>query len=141
MNKDVLEAMKRLIAVLEAENDALGEARLAEATALLAEKQEAAARLAQAVREAEALCVAPHGNPAPVPGTPKPPSPERALLRRMLDLSRRNDRLLERAIAAQKRVIDLLTALPADKTIRPYGNQGSYAEGGPNRPNLFTSRA
>lgn len=52
MSASIIPAMQRLIAILEAENSALEEARIPDALALLPEKQDAARTLEQEVSAA-----------------------------------------------------------------------------------------
>lgn len=95
-------AAVRLLAVLEAENDALQKPDVAGVGALLAEKAAATAGL------------------LPLPDTPE----AAALAQRLQALAGENRRLLERAMAVQSRVVELV-ARAAQRTARDAGRYGA----------------
>ena len=101
--KDPMAAGATLSATLEAENAALAALDLPRAAALVADKQRAIADLAAAE--------APAANPA-----------AERMARRLRALALENKRLLERAIAAQGRVIGIV-AQAAAATPDGYGGQ------------------
>lgn len=139
MSASIIPAMQRLIDVLEAENAALECAKIPEVLALLPEKQQAATQLAREVSVAndrrESLC----SRPEEIEETGFS-APYRELLEQMADLGHRNGELLQRAIAAQKRVIELLTKVPSHGLPPNYGQQGGYMQT-TERQALFTSKA
>lgn len=143
MSASIIPAMQRLIAILEAENSALEEARIPDALALLGDKQDAARTLKHEVAVAndrrEELCPC-YPDDENAAGEDSPAFPYRNLLEQMTELGNRNGELLQRAITAQKRVIELLTSTPAAALPQNYGNQGSYAPV-TDRQALFTSKA
>lgn len=144
MSASIIPAMQRLIAILEAENSALEEARIPEALALLADKQDAARTLEQEVSAAndrkESLCPCCPDDDENEKRVASPAFPYRELLEQMTELGNRNGELLQRAITAQKRVIELLTSTPATAVPQNYGNQGGYAPV-TDRQALFISKA
>lgn len=103
MSSDLIAAGTALAATLEAENAALGALDLPRAAAMLDEKQRVVADLAAAE--------------APAPN----PAAER-MARRLRALALENKRLLERAIAAQGRVIGIV-AQAATATPDGYGSR------------------
>ncbi|MFT8521079.1 flagellar protein FlgN [Gluconobacter oxydans] len=143
MSASIIPAMQRLIAILEAENSALEEARIPDALALLPEKQDAARTLEQEVSAAndrrEKLCPCCPEDDEAVAREDSPAFPYRDLLEQMTELGNRNGELLQRAITAQKRVIELLTSTPMTAQPQNYGNQGGYAPV-TDRPALFVSK-
>ncbi|KXV46908.1 hypothetical protein AD945_12505 [Gluconobacter albidus] len=144
MSASIIPAMQRLIAILEAENSALEEARIPDALALLPDKQNAARTLEQEVSVAndrkQDLCpCCPDDEENPVQQESSA-LPYRDLLDQMTELGNRNGELLQRAIMAQKRVIELLTSTPAAALPQNYGNQGAYAPVS-ERQALFVSKA
>ncbi|GBR44148.1 flagellar protein FlgN [Gluconobacter roseus] len=143
MSASIIPAMQRLIAILEAENSALEEARIPDALALLNDKQDAARTLEQEVAIAndrkEELCPC-CPDEENVAREDSPALPYRDLLEQMTELGNRNGELLQRAITAQKRVIELLTSTPTASLPQSYGNQGSYAPV-TDRQALFISKA
>ncbi|AQS89781.1 MULTISPECIES: flagellar protein FlgN [Gluconobacter] len=144
MSASIIPAMQRLIAILEAENSALEEARIPDALALLPDKQNAARTLEQEVSVAndrkQDLCpCCPDDEENPVQQESSA-LPYRDLLDQMTELGNRNGELLQRAITAQKRVIELLTSTPAAALPQNYGNQGAYAPVS-ERQALFVSKA
>ncbi|MQR98377.1 flagellar protein FlgN [Gluconobacter aidae] len=143
MSASIIPAMQRLIAILEAENSALEEARIPDALALLQEKQDAARKLGQEVSAAndrrENLCPCCPEDDGTVAREDSPAFPYRDLLAQMTELGNRNGELLQRAITAQKRVIELLASTPMTAQPQNYGNQGGYAPV-TDRPALFVSK-
>lgn len=143
MIASIIPAMQRLIAILEAENSALEEARIPDALALLPEKQDAARTLEQEVSAAndrrENLCPCCPEDDEAVAREDSPAFPYRDLLEQMTELGNRNGELLQRAITAQKRVIELLTSTPMTAQPQNYGYQGGYAPV-TDRPALFVSK-
>ncbi|MBF0858988.1 flagellar protein FlgN [Gluconobacter sp. LMG 31484] len=143
MSASIIPAMQRLIAILEAENSALEEARILDALAFLGDKKDAARTLEHEVAAAndrkEELCPC-CPDDENVAGADAPALPYRDLLEQMTELGNRNGELLQRAITAQKRVIELLTSTPTTALPQNYGNQGSYAPV-TDRQALFTSKA
>ncbi len=98
MNKDLITAATQLADTLEAENAALGALDLPRAAGMLADKQRAVAELASAQT------------------TPVPNEAAERVARRLKALAMENKRLLERAIAAQERVIGVVAHAAAAKT-------------------------
>lgn len=143
MSASIIPAMQRLIAILEAENSALEEARIPDALALLPDKQDAARTLEQEVSAAnerrDTLCPCCPEDDETAAREDSPAFPYRDLLDQMTELGNRNGELLQRAITAQKRVIELLTSTPMTAQPQNYGNQGSYAPVN-DRPALFISK-
>lgn len=144
MSASIIPAMQRLIAILEAENTALEEARIPDALALLDDKQDAAKTLEKEVSAAnvrmEDFCPCLSEGGANEGREDWPAFPYRDLLEQMTELGNRNGELLQRAITAQKRVIELLTATPAAALPQNYGNQGGYVAS-VDRQALFVSKA
>ncbi|MBS1101522.1 flagellar protein FlgN [Gluconobacter sp. Dm-62] len=144
MSASIIPAMQRLIAILEAENSALEEARIPDALALLADKQDAAKTLEDEVSAAndrrEDLCPCRPEDEENKAQEGSAAFPYRDLLEQMTELGNRNGELLQRAITAQKRVIELLTSTPATSQPQNYGHQGSYAPAA-DRQALFVSKA
>lgn len=106
-------AAARLSRVLDAENAALRTLDLPAAAALLNEKLAATRSLAEAAAHA---------------GTREAPNPEAAgLALRLRDLAQENRLLLERAIAVQGRVLDLVARAARQGTGQPlrYGAGGA----------------
>ncbi|GBR67178.1 flagellar protein FlgN [Gluconobacter kanchanaburiensis] len=132
MSASIIPAMQRLISILEAENSALEEARIPDALTLLPDKQAAARILEQEVaaandrRQGQCPRCSEDDDGISV-GEFLPALPYRELLEQMMELGNRNGELLQRAITAQKRVIELLTAKPVASLPQNYGNQGDYA--------------
>lgn len=114
MTGEVAEAAEALIAVLARENAALLALDVTSAGALLAEKTRSADRLAAALRAVPAA----------------PDRAMRGLGLRLRDLTEQNRRLLERAIAAQGRVLDIIArALPQAAALPArYGASGSLTQ-------------
>lgn len=143
MSASIIPAMQRLIAILEEENSALEEARIPDALALLSDKQDAARTLEQEVSAAnerrDALCSCCPDDNETAAREDSPVFPYRDLLEQMTELGNRNGQLLQRAITAQKRVIELLTSTPMTARPQNYGNQGNYAPVN-DRPALFVSK-
>ncbi|EHH68802.1 flagellar protein FlgN [Gluconobacter morbifer] len=143
MSLSLVSAIKRLIAVLKAENDALTAAQVPQALALLPEKQAAATALEKEVADATARQSVCGTRSADVQLPDKPAAPflpYHHLLEQVTELGNRNGELLQRAITAQKRVIDLLTETPPTSLTQGYGQQGSYASPA-DRQVLFISKA
>ncbi|MBS1092046.1 flagellar protein FlgN [Gluconobacter sp. Dm-74] len=144
MSASIIPAMQRLIAILEEENSALEEARIPDALALLPDKQNAARTLEQEVAVAndrkKDLCPCCPDDEDSEEKLESSALPYRDLLEQMTELGNRNGELLQRAITAQKRVIELLTSTPATTLPQNYGNQGAYAPVS-ERQAFFTSRA
>ena len=143
MSASIIPAMQRLIAILEAENSALEEARIPDALALLPDKQNAAKTLEQEVAVAndrkKDLCPCCPDDEEGAVQQEFSVFPYRDLLEQMTELGNRNGELLQRAITAQKRVIELLTSTPAATLPQNYSNQGAYAPAS-ERQAFFTSR-
>jgi|ERR1700722_1511958 len=107
--KSLLMVAQRLAAILDQENAALRAMDLRRAAALLPEKTAAIADLA--------AC----GAASPETSDPAVVSAARTLD----DLARENRCLLERAIAAQRRVIGIVVRAAAEAAVRPtYGAKG-----------------
>lgn len=117
--KRLIEAAQSLAALLGQENEALRAMDLRRAVSLLAEKTAAIAALTAAGA-----------------ATSGPPDPGMATLAQQLDsLARENRQLLERAIAAQRRVIGIIVRAAASVTAEPayaangrrQGSRGPFA--------------
>ena len=134
MTTSIISAMKKLIAILALENDALSEARLSDALKLIPQKQDIAAELETAIATAA------EKDACTFAGTPLSPE-HRSLLEEMIALGKRNGELLQHAISSQKRVIELLTTFPPSETVQGYGHTGTYAQEEGQRQALFISRA
>lgn len=109
MRKPLIVAAQRLADVLDRENAALRTMDLRKATALLPEKSDAVAELTAAGE-------AGFGPPSPV---------LIATARRLDNLASENRRLLERAIAAQQRVIGIVVRAVTAAVSEP--SYGAYA--------------
>ncbi len=120
MTEDLATAAARLAAVLEAENAALAALDLPRAGAMLAAKTRAAEAFVAAQGVARGMSQGPSQEGSPGAGA-VPPQRLRALLHE-------NQRLLERAIAVQGRVIGIIArALPRamrDPATARYSAQG-----------------
>lgn len=118
MSPEMIAAAVRLADVLRAENDALARLDLTAASVLLDEKQEAAAAFARLA-----------GAAAPS----RPGSQEaREVAARLRALAQDNQRLLERAMLVQNRVIDTVTRAAAVSVARAaprYGRGGAMTPG------------
>ncbi|GFE94995.1 MULTISPECIES: flagellar protein FlgN [unclassified Gluconobacter] len=134
MTTSIISAMKKLIAILALENDALSEARLSDALKLIPQKQDIAAELETAIATAS------EKDACAFAGTPLSPE-HRSLLEEMIALGKRNGELLQHAISSQKRVIELLTTFPPSEMVQGYGHTGTYAQEEGQRQALFISRA
>lgn len=134
MSRPIISAMENLVAVLNEENTALSQGLIPEALALTANKQAAASELERAIETAPAqdMCVFAEASLSPE---------HRTLLETMLELSRQNGELLQSAIKAQKRLVELLTDPLPSETPQNYGSLGDYAQGKGHRQALFVSRA
>ncbi|UMM09849.1 flagellar protein FlgN [Gluconobacter frateurii] len=130
----IISAMEKLVAILKRENGALSLGRIPEALSLTSDKQTAAVELEKAIEAAsiQDMCVFADTSISPE---------HRTLLETMLDLSKQNGELLQRAIKTQKRLIELLTDPLPSEAPQSYGSLGSYAEGASKRQALFVSRA
>lgn len=122
----VLSRLMALLEILKSENQALEHAKFSEAIALLPEKQAATTALTQAVES-----TSPHES------TSSSESPHHHLIEQFARLSTRNAALLERAITAQRRVVELLTAPPSDAEPQGYGQQGGYTSANTTRQATF----
>ena len=134
MSMLIISAMEKLVSILEAENACLSQGRIPEALLLTSDKKSAASALGDAIEAASSqdMCVFAETAISPE---------HRILLETMLNLSKQNGDLLQRAIKTQKRLIELLTdPLPAEAP-QSYGSMGSYAGSPPKRQSLFVSRA
>lgn len=130
----IISAMEHLVAILKMENAALSQGRIPEALSLTPDKQTAASELEKAIEAASTqdMCVFADTSISPE---------HRTLLETMLDLSKQNGELLQRAIKTQKRLIELLTDPLPSEAPQSYGSLGGYAEGTSKRQVLFVSRA
>ncbi|MBR0558528.1 flagellar protein FlgN [Neokomagataea anthophila] len=112
----IVSRLMALLDILRSENQALETAQLPHALALLPQKQAATEALTQAVQNA----------------TPKPHIASNAenqhhhLIEEFSTLTARNAALLQRAISAQRRVVELLTAPPPEAEPHSYGQKGGY---------------
>ena len=112
MRKPLILVAQRLADVLDRENDALRVMDLRRAVTLLPEKTAAITELTAA---GDAVVGPP--DPALIP-----------IARRLNGLALENRRLLERAIAAQQRVIGIIVRAAASVAVRPsYGGNGRRA--------------
>ncbi|MGE0223243.1 MAG: hypothetical protein AB7F35_12055 [Acetobacteraceae bacterium] len=103
-------AAERLAAILARENDRLRATDLTAAVALVPEKRAATENLATALAAASAT----------------PPDPTRVILRQVQALGAENQTLLERAMAVQRQVIEIIRgALPKAAAAPRYGALGS----------------
>lgn len=109
-DQGLAECVADICAVLQAENLALEQLDIAAATSLVAQKCSAADALMAALARS----------------TGAPPAVTKANLERLRSLSATNKRLLERAMAAQQRLLSIIAgAVPrAMKDAGPYGRTG-----------------
>lgn len=130
----IISAMEHLVAILKMENAALSQGLIPEALSLTPDKQTAASELEKAIEAASTqdMCVFADTSISPE---------HRTLLETMLDLSKQNGELLQRAIKTQKRLIELLTDPLPSEAPQSYGSLGGYTEGTSKRQVLFVSRA
>jgi hypothetical protein len=124
MKPDMAAAIATLTDVLERENAALAALDMTRTGALLGEKRVACDALAQAHRDdREAM-------------------PPNAAMPRLRDLAEENRRLLERAMAVQGRVIEVIArAAPRAAAVPGYGATGGRAGSGRPIPLAFSARA
>lgn len=118
MSPELIAAAVRLADVLRAENDALARLDLPAAAALLDGKQEAAAAFARLAAAA-------------APGRPAP-GEAREVAAGLRELAQDNQRLLERAMLVQNRVIGTITRAAAASVARAaprYGRGGAMTPG------------
>ncbi|GBR46543.1 hypothetical protein [Neokomagataea thailandica] len=110
----VISRLITLLEVLRSENRALETAQIPDALALLPQKKAAT----------EALAAAVQNTPPPLSATQK--NKHHPLIEEFSALTARNAVLLQRAISAQQRVVELLTAPPPEAEPQSYGQKGGY---------------
>ena len=123
MSDNWIDAAQRLVDLLQKENEALKRLDFPAAVALVAAKEAALADLTKP--PATPMAPAPLA-PAPLAPAPLAPAP---LARRLVALAAENRSLLERAIAVQTRIVQIIAraAVPPPATMRYNGYGGRTA--------------